>query len=71
LEWLEKEDIIKRVVSLEFNRLIEYYVRRRRSMNRKRVIEGQERGCTFGERGRRQHNGVVQPEKGMHACLSI
>lgn len=25
LEWLEKEDIIKRVVSLEFNRLIEYY----------------------------------------------
>jgi len=25
LEWLEKEDIIKRVVALEFNRLIEYY----------------------------------------------
>jgi ATP-dependent RNA helicase DeaD len=25
LEWLEKEDIIKRVVSLEFNRLIDYY----------------------------------------------
>ncbi len=25
LEWLDKEDIIKRVVSLEFNRLIEYY----------------------------------------------
>ena len=25
LEWLEKEDIIKRIVSLEFNRLIEYY----------------------------------------------
>ncbi len=25
LEWLGKEDIIKRVVSLEFNRLIEYY----------------------------------------------
>jgi ATP-dependent RNA helicase DeaD len=25
LEWLEKEDIIKRVISLEFNRLIEYY----------------------------------------------
>lgn len=25
LDWLEKEDIIKRVVSLEFNRLIEYY----------------------------------------------
>lgn len=25
LDWLEKEDIIKRVVSLEFNRLLEYY----------------------------------------------
>lgn len=25
LEWLEKEDIIKRVVALEFNRLIDYY----------------------------------------------
>lgn len=25
LEWLEKEDILKRVVSLEFNRMIEYY----------------------------------------------
>ena len=25
LEWLEKEDIIKRMVSLEFNRLISYY----------------------------------------------
>src|SRR5690606_5229595 len=25
LEWLGKEDIIKRIVSLEFNRLIEYY----------------------------------------------
>lgn len=25
LEWLEKEDIIKRMVSMEFNRLIDYY----------------------------------------------
>ena len=25
LEWLDKEDILKRVVSLEFNRLIDYY----------------------------------------------
>lgn len=25
LDWLEKEDIIKRIVSLEFNRLIDYY----------------------------------------------
>ena len=26
LEWLDKEDIIKRVVSLEFNRMIDYYI---------------------------------------------
>lgn len=26
LEWLEKEDIIKRIASLEFNRLIDYYL---------------------------------------------
>lgn len=25
LDWLQKEDVIKRIVSLEFNRLIEYY----------------------------------------------
>lgn len=25
LEWLEKEDLLKRIVSLEFNRLIDYY----------------------------------------------
>ncbi|MDR3308499.1 MAG: DEAD/DEAH box helicase [Tannerella sp.] len=25
LEWLEKEDVIKRIISLEFNRLIDYY----------------------------------------------
>lgn len=25
LEWLEKEDILKRVISLEFNRMIDYY----------------------------------------------
>ena len=30
LEWLEKEDIIKRIVSLEFNRLIDYYGRHKR-----------------------------------------
>ncbi|KAA6352571.1 DEAD-box ATP-dependent RNA helicase CshA [termite gut metagenome] len=29
LEWLDKEDIIKRMVSLEFNRFLEYYHNRR------------------------------------------
>lgn len=65
LEWLEKEDIIKRVVSLEFNRLIEYY------RQAEEIYEPEERSSkgrredTRSERGgRRQHNGVVQPEKG-------
>lgn len=65
LEWLEKEDIIKRVVSLEFNRLIEYYRQaeeiyepEERSSKGRREDAHSERG------GRRQHNGVVQPEKG-------
>ena len=39
LEWLDKEDIIKRVVSLEFNRMIDYY---------KDADEIQESRRTFG-----------------------
>lgn len=65
LEWLGKEDIIKRVVSLEFNRLIEYYRQaeeiyepEEKSSRGKRDDSRQDRG------GRRQNSGVVQPEKG-------
>lgn len=66
LEWLEKEDIIKRIVSLEFNRLIEYY------REAEEIYEPEERSSSKGRRedtrfertGRRQNSGAVQPEKG-------
>lgn len=66
LDWLEKEDIIKRMVSLEFNRLIDYYSEAeeieapsgrgdrdddgRSGDRRRRGERGQERGRT-AERG--------------------
>ena len=37
LDWLQKEDIIKRIVSLEFNRIIEYYQQIGRASCRERV----------------------------------
>lgn len=47
LEWLDKEDILKRVISLEFNRLIDYY-------QVAGDIEAPEEG--FGKRGREQRD---------------
>ena len=42
LEWLSKEDLIKRVVSMEFNRFLEYYsnapVAKRQNAKQKRDI---------------------------------
>lgn len=62
LDWLEKEDIIKRIVSLEFNNLLEYYNAAEeieepteRSSNRRNDRKSHERG----ERG-----GSRQAEKG-------
>jgi ATP-dependent RNA helicase DeaD len=62
LEWLDKEDIIKRVVSLEFNRLIEYY------RQAEEIYEPEERT----QKGRREaprptgknRKSGAQPEKG-------
>lgn len=66
LEWLEKEDIIKRVVSLEFNRLIEYYRQAEKIYEPEERYSKGRRDDARPERGsRRQSNGgVVQPEKG-------
>lgn len=65
LEWLEKEDIIKRVVSLEFNRLIEYYRQAEEIYEpEERLSKGRREDARSERGGRRQHNGVVQPEKG-------
>ena len=53
LEWLDKEDIIKRVVSLEFNRMIDYY------KDADEIQEVDERSARLdrAERGeRRAHN---------------
>ena len=50
LEWLDKEDIIKRIVSLEFNRLIDYY----KDADEIQVID--ERSSRKDERGERSGN---------------
>lgn len=53
LEWLDKEDIIKRMVSLEFNRMIDYY----KDADEIEVVDersGREKG-TFEKRDRRKN----------------
>jgi ATP-dependent RNA helicase DeaD len=49
LEWLDKEDIIKRMVSLEFNRFLEYY-RDREEIEIPRENRGSERNTAVYER---------------------
>ena len=54
LDWLDKEDIIKRLISLEFNRLIDYY------QEAGDIIESPEESRRYerGERGERQGRGT-------------
>ena len=52
LEWLDKEDIIKRMVSLEFNRFLEYY-RDREEIEIPRENRGGERNTAGYERRER------------------
>ena len=65
LDWLEKEDIIKRIVSLEFNRLLEYY------SSAEEIMEPTERSSRKGREDRndrksyaRDGGGSRQAEKG-------
>lgn len=60
LEWLEKEDIIKRMVSLEFNRFIEYYrnapeievvTEKRGREDKEANVKGERRGARHAEPG--------------------
>ena len=51
LDWLDKEDIIKRLISLEFNRLIDYY------QEAGDIIESPEENRRY-ERGERQGRGT-------------
>ncbi|WP_277465926.1 DEAD/DEAH box helicase [Parabacteroides sp. PF5-6] len=53
LEWLDKEDIIKRVVSLEFNRMIDYY----KDADEIEVIDERSARKEKGERGERSERG--------------
>ena len=56
LEWLDKEDIIKRVVSLEFNRMIDYY------KDADEIQEVDERAARSerGERGERRSHAAEE-----------
>lgn len=65
LDWLEKEDIIKRVVSLEFNRLIEYYQEAEEieQPSGKRG-ERSQKGNRYENRKKRGDTGPRTPEKG-------
>lgn len=47
LDWLSKEDLIKRMVSLEFNRFLDYY----RDREEIEIAIGSERSAKSGERG--------------------
>ena len=63
LEWLEKEDIIKRIISLEFNRLIDYY---REAGEIEEVDEKRERAeGREKEKGERRKLSSDRPEDGM------
>lgn len=58
LDWLSKEDLIKRMVSHEFNRFAEYY-REREDIE---IATGSERGAKSGERtDRRTGNRKAEP----------
>ena len=63
LDWLEKEDIIKRMVSLEFNRFLEYYrnAPEIESVAERRGRDGKEsRGERKGGTARRAEEGYVR-----------
>lgn len=57
LEWLDKEDIIKRVVSLEFNRMIDYY----KDANE---IQSVDERSLRGEKGERSNRNPAGAEEG-------
>ncbi len=54
LDWLDKEDIIKRVISLEFNRLIDYY---QEAGDIETPQQSERGGRERGSRGDRNSNG--------------
>lgn len=64
LEWLGKEDIIKRIVSLEFNRLIEYYQVAEEIFEPSERSSRRKKGDARTNQYERNDGGSRQPEKG-------
>jgi ATP-dependent RNA helicase DeaD len=68
LEWLDKEDIIKRMVSLEFNRFLEYYRDREeieipkenRGERNTAGYERRDRGSSYDKTGRKAESGFTR-----------
>lgn len=60
LDWLSKEDLIKRMVSHEFNRFLDYY----RDREEIETATGSERGTRNGERSEHRSSGNHQAEPG-------
>ena len=63
LDWLSKEDLIKRMVSHEFNRFLDYY-RDREEIETATGSERSARSGERGERGERRSSGNRQAEPG-------
>ncbi|MDR0395256.1 MAG: DEAD/DEAH box helicase [Tannerella sp.] len=62
LDWLEKEDVIKRIISLEFNRLIDYY------QNAGEIEDAEEKQTGAGNKKNREERRKLssgQAEEGM------
>lgn len=65
LDWLEKEDIIKRIVSLEFNRLIDYYEKAEEIYEPEdRVAKKESRERNKGKKFDRDDKSSRKPEEG-------
>ena len=65
LEWLSKEDVIKRVVSREFGRFLQYYASAPEIQQPKAGRERADKGDSTRKSTARQHrNGSHQPEPG-------
>lgn len=66
LDWMDKEDVVKRLVASAFGRFVEYYANAPQIVepDDKPVREKRDRADRKHQRGEAQHGGVVQPEEG-------
>ncbi len=66
LDWLEKEDIVKRVISLELNRLIDYY-QDAEEIEEPMERKGRDRESSFGDRRERGADRGARGDRGDRA----